>query len=177
MKLAHLMQLKARVEAPIPIGKVLTGNRMIYNVASGEFEGDRLRGQVLPGGGEWFLQNDEGMGQPDVRILLQTDDGGWSWLGDEQSNAFSTGQTVYALATVGDERTREALQRGVDYLLENQQADGTWQTPSNLTSTEPTEEKDYIYRYWGTAWASMGLSRASSLDPAAPRLGYLASRE
>lgn len=80
MKLAHLMKLIVRVEAPIPIGKVLTGTRMIYNASGGEFEGDRLRGKVLPGGGEWFLQNDDGMGQPDVRLLLQTEDGAHIYL-------------------------------------------------------------------------------------------------
>ena len=33
--------------------------------------------------------------------------------------------------------------------------------PSTLipqTSDEPSEAKDYIYRYWGTAWAAIGLS-------------------
>ena len=80
MKLVHLMKLTVRVEAPIPIGKGLTGIRTIYHVAGGEFEGDRLRGKVLPGGGEWFLQNDEGFGQPDVRLLLQTDDGAHIYL-------------------------------------------------------------------------------------------------
>jgi hypothetical protein len=68
------MKLIVRVEAPIPIGKVLTGVRMIYNASGGEFEGDRLKGNVLPGGGEWFLQEEGGMGQPDVRLLLKTHD-------------------------------------------------------------------------------------------------------
>ena len=71
--------------------------------------------------------------------------------------------TLYALATAGDERARATLARGVDYLLARQRKDGTWQTPSKLTSTEPSREKDYIYRYWGTAWASIGLSRAYAL--------------
>ena len=93
-------------------------------------------------------------------LATQNEDGGWSWLRDDPSNPFSTGQTVYALATVDDDRARDALERGVDYLLAYQQADGTWETPSRLTSTKPSKEKDYIYRYWGTAWASMGLSRA-----------------
>lgn len=75
MKLVPLLNLQARVSAPVSIGSVLTGNRMIYSVVSGEFTGDRLHGRVLPGGGEWFLQNDEGFGQPDVRLLLETHDG------------------------------------------------------------------------------------------------------
>ena len=93
-------------------------------------------------------------------LATQNEDGGWSWLEEDPSNPFSTGHTVYALGTVGGDRARDALRRGVVYLLENQQADGTWETPSKLISTKPSEKKDYIYRYWGTAWASLGLSRA-----------------
>ena len=80
MKLVPLMKLIVRVEASIAVGKVLTGVRTIYNATGGEFEGDRLRGKVLPGGGEWFLQNDEGFGQPDVRLLLETEDGAHIYL-------------------------------------------------------------------------------------------------
>ena len=95
----------------------------------------------------------------DQTLASQHADGGWGWLPKDRSNAFSTGQAVYALATIDDPRAEDALSRGINYLLSRQQADGSWETPSLLTSTEPTEAKDYIYRYWGTAWASMGLSR------------------
>ena len=95
------------------------------------------------------------------RVLsAQNADGGWGWLVGGPSNPFSTGQAIYALALVDDERARPARQRGVAYLLERQQPDGTWATPSKLTSTAPSDGKDYIYRYWGTAWASIGLSRS-----------------
>jgi len=96
----------------------------------------------------------------DQTLASQHSDGGWGWLPKHQSNAFSTGQAVYALATIDDPRAEDALQRGIRYLLNRQEADGSWETLSRLTSTEPTEAKDYIYRYWGTAWASMGLSRS-----------------
>jgi len=96
----------------------------------------------------------------DGLLATQNEDGGWSWLEGDPSNPFSTGQTVYALATVDDDRILDALRYGVDYLLANQQAQGTWKTPSRLTSTKASKKKDYIYQYWGTAWASMGLSRA-----------------
>jgi hypothetical protein len=94
----------------------------------------------------------------------QHEDGGWSWLANDPSNPFSTGQTVYALAVVADDRARNAMGRGVDYLLASQQPDGTWETPSSLTSAEPSKRKDYIYRYWGTAWSSIGLSRVLGLE-------------
>lgn len=74
MNLVHLFNLKGRVSAPIDLGKGLAGTRRIYGLEGGEFEGERLRGRVLPGGGEWFLQGEGSLGQPDVRLLLETDD-------------------------------------------------------------------------------------------------------
>ena len=75
MKLVHLMQMKATVAAPVEIGPMPIGTRRIFQATGGSFEGDRLRGEVLPGGGEWFLDAGEGMGQVDVRLLLRTDGG------------------------------------------------------------------------------------------------------
>jgi len=74
MKLTHLMKLIVRVSAPVEIGKAPAGLRRIFNATGGEFEGNRLRGKVLPNGGEWLLESDEGLGQPDVRLLLESDD-------------------------------------------------------------------------------------------------------
>ncbi|MBW2271346.1 MAG: DUF3237 domain-containing protein [Deltaproteobacteria bacterium] len=75
MKLVPLLKLTGRVAAPTAVGRSLSGTRTIYAVTGGEFEGERLRGRILPCGGEWFLQGDEGPGQVDVRMLLETDDG------------------------------------------------------------------------------------------------------
>jgi hypothetical protein len=44
-------------------------------VKGGDFSGPRLRGQVLPGGGDWLLFRNDGAGLLDVRITLRTDDG------------------------------------------------------------------------------------------------------
>jgi hypothetical protein len=104
-------------------------------------------------------QHDETLVAELRRTLVdeQNPDGGWGWFAGEESNAFSTGQAVYALALArtGD----DAVRRGTGYLLSRQGDDGGWETPSTLTSTRASEGKDYIYRYWGTAWASIGLSR------------------
>jgi len=76
------------------------------------------------------------------------------------------------LSIFDDERSVDAIRRGVDFLLARQQADGTWLTPSKYTSERESKDRDYIYQFWGTAWASMGLSRALALDnePAEPRI-------
>jgi hypothetical protein len=74
MKLVHLFQMKATVEAPIEIGPMPIGTRRVFNATGGSFKGERLNGTVLPGGGEWFLESGEGFGQVDVRLMLRTDD-------------------------------------------------------------------------------------------------------
>lgn len=98
-----------------------------------------------------------------VEILSsQRADGGWSFAPGDPSNAYSTGQTLYTLRQIGVEADHGAIRRAVDYLLETQKADGTWAVASALTSREQSHEKDYIYEYWGTAWAVIGLSQVAA---------------
>ena len=75
MKLVHLFTMKATVDAPTEIGPMPIGTRRIFNATGGSFAGDRLSGEILPGGGEWFLDAGKGFGQVDVRLMLRTDDG------------------------------------------------------------------------------------------------------
>ena len=58
-----------------PIGDTPYGTRRIALVTGGTFEGERLRGKVLPGGGDWLLLRPDGVLNLDVRITLETDDG------------------------------------------------------------------------------------------------------
>jgi hypothetical protein len=90
----------------------------------------------------------------------QNPDGGWAWRGSGDSDAFATGQALYALNQCGQ---RDAVvQRAAGYLIKSQQADGAWDVPSRAISsaTNPgrLERLAPIYQYWGTAWASIGLS-------------------
>ena len=56
------------------LGDTPLGNRRIAEIAGGVFEGPRLRGRVLPGGGDWILLRPDGAVQLDVRVTLETDD-------------------------------------------------------------------------------------------------------
>ena len=56
------------------IGTLPTGGRTVVPVAGGQFEGPRLRGEVLPGA-DWVLWRGDGAMLIDVRLGLQTDDG------------------------------------------------------------------------------------------------------
>jgi len=51
-----------------------SGDKSIFEVLSGSFEGAQLRGQVPAAGGDWVTRTPQGA-QLDVRLLLQTDDG------------------------------------------------------------------------------------------------------
>src|SRR5438876_9068619 len=55
-------------------GAVPYGVRSFVPVTGGEFEGPRLRGKVLPGGGDWLLLRSDGVLELDLRITLETDD-------------------------------------------------------------------------------------------------------
>lgn len=60
----------------IAIGKTPGVDRRIGNIPGGHFEGDRLRGIVLPGGSDWqTVRPGDGAWTHDVRLALQTDDG------------------------------------------------------------------------------------------------------
>ena len=50
------------------------GKRQIFAITGGRFEGPKLRGVVLPGGGDWLMIRPDGVGELDVRITLVTDD-------------------------------------------------------------------------------------------------------
>ena len=75
IRLEHLFTVRFDVSAPRPLGKTPFGERRIVQITGGSFEGPRVRGTVLPEGGDWILLRDDGALQLDVRATLQTEDG------------------------------------------------------------------------------------------------------
>jgi hypothetical protein len=69
------MKLEVAVASPQKIGAVPHGVRVTVPITSGSFDGPRLRGKVLPGGGDWTLLRHDGVLELDLRITLETDDG------------------------------------------------------------------------------------------------------
>lgn len=63
------------VEPLQALGETPHGSRKIGVVREGSFEGPRLRGRLLAGGGDWMLIRPDGVREIDVRVTLQTDDG------------------------------------------------------------------------------------------------------
>jgi hypothetical protein len=69
-----LMTVRFVAAPPQELGAVPHGTRSIVPVTGGEFEGPRLRGRVLPGGGDWLLLRSDGVLELDLRVTLETDD-------------------------------------------------------------------------------------------------------
>lgn len=57
------------------IGKTPFGERTTYIIGEGRFQGPRMKGRILPGGGDWLLRGAEGLAKLDVRKTFETDDG------------------------------------------------------------------------------------------------------
>ncbi len=74
-RLEVLYDMHVDLEAPQVIGPAPAGTRQIYIVKGGTFDGPRLKGVVLPGGGDWALMRPDGALQLDVRATAQTADG------------------------------------------------------------------------------------------------------
>ena len=75
MKWRPLMTLRLNTARTQDIGPGPHGTRVTYPITGGSFEGDRLRGKVLPGGDDWTVKRPDGVVELDLRITLQTDDG------------------------------------------------------------------------------------------------------
>ncbi|HVZ23461.1 MAG TPA: DUF3237 domain-containing protein [Vicinamibacterales bacterium] len=50
------------------------GGLLVFPVVGGSFDGDRLRGRVLAGGGDWATAAADGTFELDLRVTLETDD-------------------------------------------------------------------------------------------------------
>jgi len=74
MKSRPLMTVRLLAAPPQKLGAVPHGTRSFVPVTGGDFEGPRLRGRVLAGGGDSLLLRSDGVLELDLRISLETDD-------------------------------------------------------------------------------------------------------
>jgi hypothetical protein len=75
MRFRPLMTLGLSTAPTQNLGIGPRGTRVTFPITGGAFEGDRLRGTVLPGGDDWAVTRLDGLVELDLRITLQTDDG------------------------------------------------------------------------------------------------------
>lgn len=80
MQSRPLMTLEVVLGGSQKLGAVPHGTRVTVPITGGQFEGTRLRGRVLPGGGDWTLLRGDGVLELDLRLTLETDDGALIYL-------------------------------------------------------------------------------------------------
>ena len=70
-----LFDMTADLERGHDLPATPLGRRVVFYVKGGTFEGPKIKGEVLPGGGDWALFGTDGAEKLDVRLVLRTDDG------------------------------------------------------------------------------------------------------
>ena len=103
---------------------------------------------------------------PFVKALksAQNQDGSWSQLAGVRSDAYATGQALYALHIAGSVPTKDPVyQKGVEWLLRNQLADGSWFAPSRAIPVQPHTFESFPNGWHqfiseaASSWATMAL--------------------
>jgi ankyrin repeat protein len=103
---------------------------------------------------------------PFVKALksAQNQGGSWSQLSGIRSDAYATGQALYALHVSGDVPIKDpAYQKGVEWLLRNQLADGSWFAPTRAVPIQPHTFESFPNGWHqfiseaASSWATMAL--------------------
>jgi len=99
----------------------------------------------------------------------QNADGGWSQLVGVNSDAYATGMVLVALHWgIGLPVTDPVYQRGVEYLLRTQEADGSWFVHKRAAASNAYFESGFPHgkfqfiSYAGSCWATMALIYAAA---------------
>ena len=123
MELIPLGVMTAQLRKPLRLPKTPAGDRLIYEVESGTFSGDRLSG-VLHGSSsaDWLTIGPDGTATLDVRSVLRTHDDALVYLHYsgrvDVSNGFGAPLYAAPLFETGDDRYRwlnrvQAVAKGV----------------------------------------------------------------
>jgi hypothetical protein len=97
-------------------------------------------------------------------IAQQRADGGWPQISSLASDAYATGQALYALYESGATSASEpAYRRGVRFLINSQLEDGSWHVGSRAAPLQPYFESGFPHGHdqWisaaATSWATLAL--------------------
>jgi hypothetical protein len=109
------------------------------------------------------LNRPAGEWEPLVRDVKrrQNADGGWSQAKDMPSDAWATGQAMYALALAGAKPDEPVITRAQAFLVKTQRGDGSWLMTSRPIKPGGAGSKSLDpITCAGSAWAVLGLVRS-----------------
>ena len=98
--------------------------------------------------------------QPHIKNLLgrQNRDGGWSQAMGMTSDAYATGQALFALGKVGSVANAPAVKRAQLFLAKTQKEDGSWPMISRPMKLGEAGAKNLVpITHAGAAWGVLGL--------------------
>jgi N-acyl-D-amino-acid deacylase len=104
-------------------------------------------------------------------LEMQRADGGWGQTVDMKSDAYATGQVLYALKIHAESDTTASRRKGVDYLLSTQQADGSWHVKSRAKPLQKYFDNgdphgtDQFISIAATSWAIVALAINDADEP------------
>jgi hypothetical protein len=75
VQLEPLATFRVTLADIVDLGDTPWGRRRMVPITGGEFDGERLRGTILPGGADWQVVHADGMITVDTRYTLRTHDG------------------------------------------------------------------------------------------------------
>src|SRR5512136_1272150 len=82
----------------IDVGATPHGIRQIVYIKGGTFEGPKVKGVVLPGGGDWFVRRADQVVEVDVRCVLRTDDNHLIYCGLKGINEMTAEAAIKAIS-------------------------------------------------------------------------------
>jgi ankyrin repeat protein len=97
-------------------------------------------------------------------VALQRADGGWAQMPSMSTDAFASGQALWALHAAGMQASSPVYQKGVDYLLKSQLEDGTWFVRTRAFGFQPYFETGFPHgrsqfiSTVATSWAALALT-------------------
>jgi ankyrin repeat protein len=104
-------------------------------------------------------------------LSTQQPDGGWRQADGLASDAYATGESLYALATAGVAVGDRAYQRGLMFLLGTQAADGSWRVLSRAPKIQVYFNGGFPYAgnqwisAWATGWSALAIAQAVPRAP------------
>jgi N-acyl-D-amino-acid deacylase len=100
-------------------------------------------------------------------LAQQQPDGAWRQHAGVATDAYATGQSLYVLAKAGGVSTSDpSYQRGVNYLVATQNANGSWRVASRAPKFQAFFNSGFPYggdqwiSAWATGWSTMALAQA-----------------
>ena len=94
----HLFTITITVDPLQMLGATPFGERRIAKITGGSFEGARLKGSILAGGGDWLLLRSDGVLQLDVRMMKVREKISGTFRSDEHAKGFCDIRSIISSA-------------------------------------------------------------------------------